>query len=139
MSRMRGLASCLLALAPLLPASAADPPDAATHRDAVDKPAPPVEPRVPPVDISDRVIKKAIVDSKELMDDIVPVGRASFGSGGSTPQRRIDRTFKDAEIPSCLTTDALKFAPPVIGFVGFGGVLALPFWLNAIGTGKCRH
>lgn len=92
------------------------------------------------VDISEPVIHRAIVDSADPMDDIVSATPNAFGRGPMTPQQRIDARFRDADIPSCLTTDAFKFVPAKIGpFDTAGTPLALPFLVQAIATGKCRH
>ncbi len=110
--------------------------------DARDKPlaTAPTQPVERPVDISDPVIHKAIADSKDLMDDIVSTAPTAFGNQPMTPQQRIDRGFRDAEIPSCLTTEAFRFLPAKIGPFDVGGTpLALPFLVQAITTGKCRH
>ena len=92
----------------------------------------------PPLDLSVTVMRQAIADSRDPLDDVV-VARASFGAGGGSGQREIDRAFKRAEIPTCMTPEAYKFDPPQIGPLGLGGFLALPFLVHAIATGKCRH
>ncbi len=90
------------------------------------------------VDISDPVIRKAIVDSREPADDIPAAAPSSFGREQTSAQR-IDRRFADADLPSCLGQDATRFVPPRVGPFDFSGLLALPFWAEAIATGRCRH
>ncbi len=46
--------------------------------------------------------------------------------------------FDDAAVPSCLGPNALKRQPPRIGFLGVGGLLALPFVVLAKVRGKCK-
>lgn len=48
------------------------------------------------------------------------------------------RQFAAARIPHCLAADGLKFQPPAIGPVVFGGLLGIPFVLVAKLRGKCK-
>ena len=107
-------------------------------------PAAPADPKAAPepqpLDLGDRVIRKAIVDSRDPMEGVPTSRGAAFGSGGATTaQQGIDRAFREAEIPTCMTADAFRFDPPQFGPFGLGGLLALPFLVHAIATGKCRH
>jgi hypothetical protein len=94
--------------------------------------------RTPPLDLSSPVIKRAIADSKDPLDDVVLPHGTTFGSG--PPERQgTDQAFKRAEIPTCMTPEAYKFDPPQIGPFVLDGMLALPFLVHAIATGKCRY
>lgn len=48
------------------------------------------------------------------------------------------KQFAYAKVPYCLGHDGLKFQPPKIGPIGFGGLLAIPFAMVAILRGKCK-
>jgi hypothetical protein len=93
----------------------------------------------PPLDLSATVIRQAIIDSRDPVDDVVVPHGGAFGAGGPAGPPKIDAAFKQAQIPTCMTPEAYKFDPPQIGFVGLGGFLALPYLVHAIATGKCRH
>ena len=51
---------------------------------------------------------------------------------------RFGAEFHEARVPDCLHPDGLKRQPPVIGFIGFGGLLAAPFVVLAKIRGKCN-
>lgn len=55
---------------------------------------------------------------------------------------KFSRKFSDAQIPNCLRPDALKHQPTSVEYKGWvfgvGGLPALPFWLYAAASGKCR-
>ena len=52
------------------------------------------------------------------------------------------RRRRVATIPYCYRADAMKHTPPASEgrrvTIGLGGMLALPFFVKAIATGKCR-
>jgi hypothetical protein len=93
----------------------------------------------PALDLSPGVLHQAVKDSIDPADDLPAPPRGAFGAPGPTRQQKIDRAFVDAEIPSCMTMDAWKFAPPMIGFIPIPGFFAAPLWMRNIVTGKCRH
>lgn len=55
-----------------------------------------------------------------------------------TKDERLAAAVAAAGVPDCLRPDGLKHDPPVIGFIAFGGILAVPFVAHAALTGKCR-
>ena len=91
-----------------------------------------------PLDISPSTLRRAIDDAKDPLDDVALSPGGGFGTAGAR-QERIDQSFRDADIPSCMTPEAFRFEPPRIGPFAFGGLLAAPFLLHAIVTGKCRN
>lgn len=95
-------------------------------------------PSTPPLDLSPSTIRAAIQDSKRPEDDLRPAGGPTFGPVGGTHAAGVDRAFRAAELPSCLTADAFRFDAPVVSGVPFGGLFALPVWAHAIVTGRCR-
>lgn len=99
-------------------------------------PTPTVRPARPPLDLSDRVIRKAIADAREAPTRSMPA--AVYGTSTSPRQSRIDAAFAQATIPQCLREDALRFDPPTLGPIGFGGFLSAPWVLHAMASGKCR-
>lgn len=48
------------------------------------------------------------------------------------------KQFAYAKIPYCLGNGGLKFQPPAIGPIVFGGLLAIPFVVAAKLRGKCK-
>ena len=54
------------------------------------------------------------------------------------PYLKFDRAFDAARIPDCLHEDALKFQPPVLGFIGITDETALLFVIAAKLRGKCN-
>lgn len=53
------------------------------------------------------------------------------------PIERFAKKFTEAKVPDCLHGDALKRQPPVILFVKFEGLYAVPFVVLAKLRGKC--
>jgi hypothetical protein len=91
-------------------------------------------------DISDAVIRQAVKDSIDPHDDATPISQGAFGGGPTDRQARIDRAFDRAQIPTCMTMEAWKIDPPMIGPISLAGtILAAPFLVRNIMTGKCRH
>jgi hypothetical protein len=60
--------------------------------------------------------------------------------GAETPEKykQFAKDFAYAKLPYCLGGDGLKFQPPQIGPITFGGLLALPFVVAAKVRGKCK-
>ena len=96
-------------------------------------------PPTKPLDLSPATIREAIASSKRPEDDVRSAGGATFGAAPTTRAASIDRAFRDAEIPTCMTPEAFRFDPPVIVGIPLPGFFALPVWAHAIATGKCRH
>ncbi|WP_156116677.1 hypothetical protein [Massilia sp. 9096] len=86
----------------------------------------------------DPAVRKAVRDT---LADSKPMplkgedGAALRGDAYGKFTRQVD----DARVPSCWRPDAMKHAPPAIGPVNLGGLLALPFWGWAIVSGKCNR
>lgn len=60
--------------------------------------------------------------------------RAAYGSETFA---QFSKDFAQAKVPSCGGNDALKFQPPMIGPIAFGGLFAIPFAAVAALRGKC--
>jgi hypothetical protein len=106
------------------------------------------------LDVTDKVVRAAIIDSGDANGDVTEPSRRAFGRVPSG-QVKVDRAFKDAEIPSCMTTDAFKFDPLRIGpftviapkkpvhdlvvHEPFVYDIRLLFLAHAVLSGACRH
>lgn len=54
-----------------------------------------------------------------------------------SPARRFENSVALAQTPDCLSTEALRHAPPDILGVGVSGLLVVPTWIGAGAKGKC--
>ncbi|MBZ2208203.1 hypothetical protein [Massilia soli] len=83
-------------------------------------------------------IKVAMAERQALEDTqkFVKSGR------GRTRHEQFAADVEDATTPYCLGSDSMKHTPPVIDVggvkIGMGNLLALPFFVKAVATGKCR-
>lgn len=57
---------------------------------------------------------------------------------GDPQHEEFAKQFAYAKIPYCLGHGGLKFQPPTIGPIVFGGLLAIPFVVVAKLRGKCK-
>jgi predicted secreted protein len=93
------------------------------------------------VHLTDEAIKSAV---KETLATTPKAKREQLDnrvlSGDS--YKKFSRAFSEAEIPSCVRTDALKHQPTSVEYGGwvFGvaSIYATPFWAYAALTGKCH-
>jgi hypothetical protein len=120
---------------------------AAERPAVVPAPAPPAAPDKPPAPrlaLTDEKIKLAVAATLAERPDKadVPANRqdALLGAtiSGDPHNAEFARQFAYAKVPYCLGTDGLKFQPPKIGPIGFGGLLAIPFAVVAKLRGKCK-
>ena len=85
-----------------------------------------------------KAIKVAMAERQALEDTqkFVKSGR------GRTRHEQFAADVEDATIPYCLGSDPMKHTPPVVEVggvkIGMGSLLALPFFVKAVATGKCR-
>ena len=85
-----------------------------------------------------KAIRVAIAERQALEDTqkFVRSGRAR------TKHEQFAADVEDATIPYCLGSDPMKHTPPVVDVggvkIGMGSLLALPFFVKAVATGKCR-
>jgi hypothetical protein len=95
--------------------------------------------------LSDEVIHKAVRETLAEHPGSPGLGSGKALSGDS--YQKFARGFSEAEKPSCLGPNAMKFQPPpskvVKGpggsyVIGIGGLFVLPFWAAAAVRGKCR-
>ena len=91
--------------------------------------------------LTDDVIKQAV---RETLSDN-PVEREAAPSGqvlSGGQYRAFSRNFSEAQKPSCMGPDALKFQPAEMSTKDWhfaaSGLMTLPFWAAAIAKGKCQ-
>lgn len=88
--------------------------------------------------VTGKAIKMAMAERKALEDT-----QKFVKSGpGKTKYEVFADNAEHATIPFCYRGDAMKHTPPVLKVgslkIPLGGVLAAPFFVKAIATGKCR-
>lgn len=91
--------------------------------------------------LSDEVIKQAVRET--LAENPVEREAAPSGqvlSGGQ--YLAFSRNFSEAQKPSCMGPDALKFQPAEMSTKDWhfaaSGLMTLPFWAAALVKGKCQ-
>lgn len=128
-----------------VPAAQAAPPAIISEDWAAERP-PPAPPHAPPakkLELADPRVKQAVADTIAAAPDksSVPANqqealRAPALSADS--YKKFSEDFAYAQVPYCLGNSALKFQPPTIGPIVFGGFLGIPFMLLAAARGKCK-
>ncbi len=106
--------------------------------------APVAAPAAAKIPLTDPAIKQAVSTTlAEVPErDSVPANRQApllapvFS--GDRQNEEFSRQFADAKVPHCLGNGGLKFQPPRIGPIAFGGLLAIPFVVLAKFRGKCK-
>lgn len=134
-----------------LPAGQAAPVAVISEDWAAPRPAPPPPapllqkkaPAAPAVELTDKRIKEAVaatIAATPEKDDVPanqqPGLRAPVLS--AEQYKTFEKEFSYAEVPYCLGANALKFQPPKVGPIVFGGILGIPFLLLAAARGKCK-
>ncbi len=133
-----------------LPAGQAAPVATIAEDWAAERPAPPPLPRPAPekpappaIELTDGRVREAVAatiaeapDKPNVAANQQPGLRAPTLSAEQT--KNFEKNFAFAKVPYCLGQDSLKFQPPKIGPIVFGGLLGLPFLLMAAARGKCR-
>jgi hypothetical protein len=100
----------------------------------------------PPIELTDPRIKQALAATVAEAPDrsSIPANRQDglrvpvFGADTPDQYKQFAKDFAYAKVPYCLGDNGLKFQPPKVGPVAFGGLLALPFVLVAKVRGKCK-
>jgi hypothetical protein len=100
----------------------------------------------PPIELTDPRIKQAVaatVAEMPVRTDVQANGHDSpsgkvFSTDTPDQYQQFAKDFAHAKLPHCLGDNGLKFQPPTIGPVAFGGLLALPFVVLAKARGKCK-
>lgn len=117
---------------------AAPPPPAAPVAAA------PVSKSPPAIPLTDPVIKQAVSATLAENPDreSTPANRQTAllapEFSANRQNEEFGKQFAYAKIPYCLGNGGLKFQPPAIGPIVFGGLLAIPFVVVAKIRGKCK-
>ena len=128
-----------------LPAGQAAPAAVINEDWAAPRPVPPPKPApaAPAVEPTDERIKEAVAATIAATPDKDSVAanqqealRAPMLS--AEQYKTFEKEFAYAQVPYCLGKSALKFQPPRIGPIVFGGLLGIPFLLVAAVRGKCK-
>ncbi|MDL2357491.1 MAG: hypothetical protein QFF03_19735 [Pseudomonadota bacterium] len=133
-----------------LPAGPAAPVAVISEDWAAPRPAPPpaplppkAAPVAPAAELTDPRVKAAVAATIAAAPakESVPANqqealRAPMLS--AEEYKKFAEGFAYAKVPYCLGSNGLKFQPPRIGFIGFGGILGIPFVLLAAARGKCK-
>jgi hypothetical protein len=122
---------------------------AAADRRPADRrpPSPPARPAIASkrpalVELTDKRIKQAVSETIAAAPDkaSTPANQPEALRGAVFSADKVQtftNQFAYAKVPYCLGQDSLKFQPPKLGPVIFGGILAIPFLLVAKVRGKC--
>jgi hypothetical protein len=117
---------------------------------AAPRPAPPPPaappaptPAAPAVELTDKRIKEAVAATIAATPDKdgVPANQQEALRAPmlrAEQYKTFEKTFAYAQVPYCLGKSPLKFQPPTIGPIGFGGLLGIPFLVVAAARGKCK-
>jgi hypothetical protein len=100
----------------------------------------------PPIVLSDQRIKQAVAATLAETPDkpAIPANQQDalrgpvFGAETPNKYKQLAKDFAYAKLPYCRGDDSLKFQPPQIGPITFGGLLALPFVVVAKVRGQCK-
>ncbi|TFW33641.1 hypothetical protein E4O92_06510 [Massilia horti] len=85
--------------------------------------------------ITDKAIAQAV---RETLADTVENPRRHEADVLKVDKwQKFSQDFEEAKVPDCLHPDGLKRQPPVIGFISFQGLYAIPFVVLAKARGKC--
>ena len=96
------------------------------------------EVRTESLNIDRKALVRAFQDSKTEIQKMAERGGKSLSAPHETKYDEFQAAAKEAAIPQCSDADAMKHAPPSIGPINLGGLLAIPHWINAGVTGKCK-
>ena len=91
-----------------------------------------------PLDLSDSVIRSAVVQSKGAVRKLAEASGQEFDTPHPGRDQLLATATAEAGIPGCLRPDALKHDPPAIGPIPVPGIFAAPFVVHAAITGKCK-
>ena len=96
------------------------------------------EVRTESLNIDRKALVRAFQDSKTEIQKMAERSGKSLTATHETKYDEFQAAAKEAAIPQCSDADAMKHAPPSIGPIQLGGLLAIPHWINAGVTGKCK-
>lgn len=96
------------------------------------------EVRTESLNIDSKALVRAFQDSKTEIQKMAERSGKSLTATHETKYDEFQAAAKEAAIPQCSDADAMKHAPPSIGPIQLGGLLAIPHWINAGVTGKCK-
>jgi hypothetical protein len=91
-----------------------------------------------PLDISQQSIARAYQASKSELQQRAEASGKTLENAAPGKYERLQKDLQQATIPGCADDDALKHRPAKIGGVSFIGLLAAPFWAQAVISRKCR-
>lgn len=117
--------------------------DWAVPRPATRAPQPKPAPAAPAMELTNKRIKEAVAATIAAAPDkdSVPANQQEAlraPAFSAEEYKKFARGFNYAKTPYCLGQDPLKFQPPTIGYIGFGGLLGFPFLVVAAARGKCK-
>jgi hypothetical protein len=96
------------------------------------------EARSESLNIDSKALVKAFQDSKTEIQKMAERSGKSLSAPQETKYDQFQVAAKEAAIPQCTDADAMKHVPPLLGPVKLGGLLAIPDWIRAGVTGKCK-
>lgn len=96
------------------------------------------EARTEGLNIDRKALARAFQDSKTEIQKMAERSGKSLTATHETKYDEFQAAAKEAAIPQCSDADAMKHAPPSIGPIKLGGLLAIPHWIHAGVTGKCK-
>ena len=86
---------------------------------------------------NDRAIHSAIKNTLTSPPEVQPPQQFN-DRWPLTNKEKFAAAMEDAAIPNCMDPEALKHHPAKLGGVQLKGLLALPAWIHAAATGKCK-
>lgn len=96
------------------------------------------EARTESLNIDRKALARAVQDSKTEIQKMAERSGKNLTTPHESKYDQFQAAAKEAAIPQCSDADAMKHAPPRIGPVKLEGLLAIPHWIHAGVTGKCK-
>lgn len=96
------------------------------------------EARTENLNIDRKALVKAFQDSKTEIQKMAERSGKNLTAPHETKYDQFQTAAKEAAIPQCSDADAMKHVPPILGPVQLSGLFAIPDWIRAGVTGKCK-